>query len=406
MPRSLLVCLATATLCLPSLAQTPPAQPDTKTDAQLDAEATQANELREKSQILAALPLYEDLNAHRPKNPEYLEGLAMAYVARGAASGSKAAKMTDLRLALKTMQAAEAAGDKSGLSQVMIEKLTEAVNAPDQPDPPSSPGQESFNKAEQLFSKGDLPGAIILYAKSWQENPNFYQAPLYAGDSEYKLDHYDEAGIWFARAIAIEPDAETAHRYWADCLMKAGKPAEARKHYIEAFIADPYQKAPRLSLRGYASITHILYVAPPITLPAPPSKGKNGNINITLNMPSDGKADPLAPIWLAYSMSAALWQGDKFKKQFPNEKEYRHSLAEEVDTIHTTLTVVRELKIKDADLNPTLRSLLALEKDNMIECWILLDAPDQGTAQDYVAYRATHRDLLRAYIEKYDLHPA
>ena len=41
-----------------------------------------------------------------------------------------------------------------------------------------------------------------------------------------------------------------------------------------------------------------------------------------------------------------------------------------------------------------------------MECWILLDAPDQGTAQDYVTYRATHRDLLRAYIEKYDLHPA
>jgi hypothetical protein len=48
---------------------------------------------------------------------------------------------------------------------------------------------------------------------------------------------------------------------------------------------------------------------------------------------------------------------------------------------------------------------MALEKDNMLECWILLDDPDQGVAQDYIAYRAAHRDLLIAYVEKYDLHP-
>jgi len=70
------------------------------------------------------------------------------------------------------------------------------------------------------------------------------------------------------------------------------------------------------------------------------------------------------------------------------------------------LTGVREQKIPDAKLTPALRSLMALDKDGMLECWILIDNPDNGTAQDYVAFRATHRDLLRAYIEKYDLHPA
>ena len=41
----------------------------------------------------------------------------------------------------------------------------------------------------------------------------------------------------------------------------------------------------------------------------------------------------------------------------------------------------------------------------MLECWILIDHPDQGIAQDYVAYRASHRELLHAYVAKYDVIP-
>jgi hypothetical protein len=41
----------------------------------------------------------------------------------------------------------------------------------------------------------------------------------------------------------------------------------------------------------------------------------------------------------------------------------------------------------------------------MLECWILLDNPDRGIAQDYAAYRKDHRQLLEQYIAKYDVHP-
>jgi hypothetical protein len=48
--------------------------------------------------------------------------------------------------------------------------------------------------------------------------------------------------------------------------------------------------------------------------------------------------------------------------------------------------------------------LIALDKDGMLECWILLSHADQGIAQDYAAYRATHRELLHAYMDKYLVH--
>jgi len=44
---------------------------------------------------------------------------------------------------------------------------------------------------------------------------------------------------------------------------------------------------------------------------------------------------------------------------------------------------------------------MALDKDGMLECWILLNGGDVGTAQDYAAYRATHRELLHACMDKY-----
>ncbi len=406
----------TLTLCLLSLSLCAPAQPQTpaKTDAELDDQAKHANELFLQGQPLATLPLYEELHAQRPASLVYTERLAAAYIAKSGADSSPQDALADRNTAHLLFKEAQSKGDNSDYLQIMMEKLNHADTAPSattpiSPDDPRAPGG-AFVQAEQLFNKGDLKGAVSLYEQSWQKFPTFYPAPLYAGDSEYKLGHYDQAGVWFARAIAINNDAETAHRYWADCLLKAGKPELAREQYILAFIADPYQKGPRLQLRTFASMNHLAYFPPPITLPAPPTTtiGKDGksNTNITINFDPGKKDDPIAPSWLMYSMNSALWQGEKFKKQFPNEKTYRHSLAEEVDSIHLFLVGLRERKVKESQYDPTTRSLIALEKDNMIECWILLDAPDNGTAQDYVAYRAAHRDLLRAYIEKYDLHPA
>ena len=66
--------------------------------------------------------------------------------------------------------------------------------------------------------------------------------------------------------------------------------------------------------------------------------------------------------------------------------------------------MVKDRKIADDKLDPTLKSLIALDKDGMLECWVLLSHADQGIAQDYAAYRATHRELLHAYMDKYVVH--
>ena len=69
----------------------------------------------------------------------------------------------------------------------------------------------------------------------------------------------------------------------------------------------------------------------------------------------------------------------------------------------TTFKKIKRRK-KDAKTDPSIELLTAIEKDGMLECWILFDNPDQGIAQDYVAYRKEHRDLMHRYIEKYEIH--
>ena len=63
--------------------------------------------------------------------------------------------------------------------------------------------------------RGDMDKAIAAYKRALDLDPRLYDAALYAGDAEFKKannstdpqyrnDHFNAAGIWFATAIAID----------------------------------------------------------------------------------------------------------------------------------------------------------------------------------------------------------
>jgi hypothetical protein len=231
-----------------------------------------------------------------------------------------------------------------------------------------------------------------------------YEAPLFAGDTEYKLKNYDEAGVWFAKAIAINPNRETAYRYWGDTLMHKGDQKMAQGKFIDAIIAEPYSKAPWVGLKQWADANHVRLSSPAITLPKQPVPDAKGNVNVNIDPSTLGS--PTSSAWVIYSMNPSVWRSKEFKKHYPTETVYRHSLAEEAESLRTVLSVVKEQKVPEDKLDATLKSLTALDKDGMLECWIVLNHADQGIAQDYVSYRATHRELLHSYVEKYVVHPS
>jgi tetratricopeptide (TPR) repeat protein len=369
-----------------------------------DDEAAKANELYQAGKRVDALPLYEDLAKSNPNEMIYQERLADCL---GAAVLQTNDPVQVKALRIRERDAARRAvelGDKANYVVGM------ANLDPDAPVmmAPASPGGELLQEAERAFTAGDFPTAMTKYVAAAEADPHLYEAPLYAGDTAYTQHDLATAAHWFARAIDVDRNRETAYRYWGDAILRYGNdPEAAREKFIDAIVAEPYNKFAWQGLQQWAVREKAVIMAPKIDRPAGPDvdPGKPGNITININ-PADAlnKKNEGSFAWLAYSMKRALYQGDEFKKQFPNEKEYRHTLKEEDDALSVVVSIIKEKKIKPNKLDQNLRNLLEVSDAGMLDCWILINGADQGIAQDYSAYRDAHRQLLRDYIARFVVH--
>jgi tetratricopeptide (TPR) repeat protein len=221
------------------------------------------------------------------------------------------------------------------------------------------------------------------------------------GDSYFKLKTYDKAGEWFAKAIKIDADKETAYRYWGDSLMAEGKMMEARSKFIEAYIVQPYTKTSGFALQNWAKANKVQIGHPLIQSPNSVTKKDDKNITITIDSKADDSDGRSA--WMIYDLNRASWQGDEFKKRFPNEKAYRHTVTEEAEGLGMVVTSLEGIQSskKLQKIDPALQTLVKLKRDGLLEPFVLLAKADNGIAQDYYPYLKDHRDKLRKYMEDY-----
>ena len=392
--RSLL--LATF-LCCAALAQD---KPETKlTNSQL-AEATQADVYYQQHNLVAALPLYEHLAQEIPAIPLYAERLGECLVSKAHNMPLGDEQRVVLKRAKSEAERAQSLGDTSGMLKIVLEAANQ--------DPATLSQNELMRTAEAAFAKGDYDAAIVSYKQLAAADPKSYEAALFVGDMYFRKQDVKSAGEWFQKAIDIEPNSETAYRYWGDALLADGDNDGALHKFIAAIVAEPYGKRSSVGLARWTQRTGATLKGPNVPLPKAPEPtpgGKKGDVTITIDPSTTKDSKTGTAAWLMYGMSRTLWRWQKFAKQFPTEKEYRHSLAEEADALHSVLLSLKEQKVKDNKLDPSFHDLIQLDNDGMIEPFILLNAADQGIAQDYAAYRGQHRDLLLAYIEKYIVHP-
>ncbi len=368
-------------------------------------EAAKANALWAAGNRLDALPMYEDLAKAYPNEWLYQERLAVSL-------GVKVEHATD-PAAIKALRARERDAAKRAVElgdPNYFMQLTAKID-PDGPAAmaPGSPGSALLREGEKAFGVGDYATALAKYAEAADADPRLYEAPLYAGDAAYSQKDLKTAAKWFARAIAVDPNRETAYRYWGDALLRVGNdPAAAKQKFLDAVVAEPYNKLAWQGIQQWAHRQKAVLMAPKIERPAGPVADPKNPKGITITMPAmNGKKpkdDPSSALWLSYSMKRALWVSEDFKKNFPNEKEYRHTLREEDESLTLALTVGRELKAKRDQLDESLRNLVELNDAGMLDCWILIDGADEGIARDYDAYRKEHRQLLHYYLERFVVH--
>ncbi|AWI09165.1 tetratricopeptide repeat protein [Ereboglobus luteus] len=128
----------------------------------------------------------------------------------------------------------------------------------------SKKAHDYITRAEKAFSQRRFDDAIKEYKQALKHDPKSYIATLYIGDCYYAQGNPAEAIPWFEKAIAINPNRETAHRYMADALLKSGKQKEGIAKHIDALIAEPANRLPRSVMQRVAQAVNPLFKPSPV----------------------------------------------------------------------------------------------------------------------------------------------
>ena len=394
--RKLLITLLT--LLLLSVVIASPTQAQTEGTAELKRQATA---LLKENNYTEALPILEKIAAAEPNDGETQFFLAFALLGKATNTKDNVARKALRVRARQAFVKAKSLNYDEPKIDAMILGLPE--------DGSDSPGGFTSNakanqlmeEGEALFSQGKSDEALKKYQEALELDPKLYHAAVFSGDIYMQKGDYAKAEIWYQKAIAIDPDKETAYRYSATPLMKQRKIDEARDRYIEAFISEPYNRFARGGLIQWGQATQTSLAHPDITIPTNITFDDKGDAKINLDASALlGGKDDGSFAWISYGTTRSTWRKEKFAKTFPNEKTYRHSLAEEADALRSVLSVATADK-KDKKLSPSLTRLKKLDEEGLLESYILLAQPDEGIAQDHPAYLKQNRDKLRRYMMQY-----
>jgi tetratricopeptide (TPR) repeat protein len=363
-------------------------------------ERASALEMRKNSEFLKSLPLFEDLYSKNSNDISVLEGLVEALLARSVTQTDTTVANKDRIRARDIIEHARSLGDHSQL----VENLSESLKNVDEKSTLSYSSRAEADAAmkagEAAFAKNDFGEAIKNYKHAIELDPSNYLATLFVGDSYFALKQFPAAGEWYTKAEVLDPNQDTAFRYHGDMLTKQGDFAGARNLLLQGIVASPYDPKTWRALVAWAKPAGVTLQRVHIEAGSsvtPTDKG--ANITFDPSQPAETGA-----VWLAYAGSRALWK-DKFKQTYPQEAQYRHSLAEEVDALTTAAKVAEETggkkgnKALDNDSNVQL--LLKLYHADMLAPYVLLNGADQEISEDYAAYRSQNRAKLIQYLGEF-----
>jgi len=356
-------------------------------------------DLTKQTKYTEALPLLEKIVVAEPKNAEMHFQLGFALIAQANITKDET---TEKRLRVRARNEfikSKELGEPDPLVDALIQGMS--------PDGSAGPDFSQNVKANALmieaegyFSQGKMDEALKNYQKALELDPKLYHAALFAGDVFMHREDYAQAELWYNRAIAINPNLETAYRYSATPLMKQGKTEAARDRYIEAFITEPYNKFALAGLIQWGQLTKTNLAHPDISIPTDVTFDDKGNANINLDAGALGGKDDGSFAWISYGATRSTWRKELFAKKFPNEPAYRHSLPEEAEALLSVITLATADK-KAKSLSPSLTKLKKLNDEGLLEAYILLARPDAGIAQDHPAYLKENREKLRRYMVQY-----
>jgi tetratricopeptide (TPR) repeat protein len=382
--------------------------PQVRAQGTNDEDRQRALQLFEQNKFADAIPLLEKVVNNNARDVVALERLGWAtLVVSGSIKNLQERKKARDHARTLLLRAKEL-GDNSELLRTGLKNLS----GPDPAEAAFSSIAEAdaaMREGEEAHSRGDLDKAIAGYERALQLDPKLYLAAVFIGDMYYKkgynaadtgvkTEQLKKAGEWFARAIAINANIETAYRYWGDALMHQGKQQEAMLKFIDAIIAEPGNRNGYMGLTQWSQRNQISMAHPAIEVPVKLSLSADKKLDVDFDPRLRDSPDGSGALEY-YGFVRAKWFADDFAKTYPNEKVYRHTLREETEALRKAAEVASEWlssgKIKS--LSPSLAALIKLNEAGLLEPYIFFARVDEGIARDYTAYRQANSDKLRRY---------
>lgn len=373
--------------------------------AQDDAERERAFQLYKDGKFIDALPLFEKLAARYPQDPQVFETYGMVMLGQSSYLKDAAARKEARKRGREILLQAQKLGANSTLLKSMLESVP-PDGGDDRGFSSKKEVDEVMREGEAAFVKGDMAKALELYQRAFELDPALYEAALYIGDVYFNTAEQKKASEWFGKAVGINPDRETAYRYWGDSLMRQGRATEAGDKFVEAYIAEPYSRLARAAFLNWGQKLNVSLAHPEVEIPTNVARKPDGNNVITLdpNMFKKEGENPSDAAWMMYGLVRVSWSMSKFQETYPEEKKYRHSLKEEAAAFRSAIKALDNKKVKDPQsIDKSLQTIMKLEKEGLLEAFILLAMPDEGIAKDFPTYRKTNADNLRRYVKTYVL---
>ncbi|HET6979712.1 MAG TPA: tetratricopeptide repeat protein [Pyrinomonadaceae bacterium] len=367
-------------------------------------ERGRAFQLYKEGKYVEAIPLFEKLATATPDDKDVIEALGLMTASQTAYLKDPAARKQTRARARELLLRAQSLGSTSTLLTWMLEAVVPEKDEDNSSFSAQKEVDDAMREGEAAFVNGDMPKALEMYRRALALDPKLYEAALFIGDVYFKTADHPNAAEWYGRAIAINPDRETAYRYWGDSLMKQGRFTDAGDKFVESYLAEPYSRLSRAGFLNWGEKAHIALAHPQVEIPTNVTSSKDKNTTITLDANLLNKDDKsgATTAWMMYGIVRASWQTE-FTKQYPNEKAYRHSLKEEVAALRGAVETLKNQKLDPKNIDPSLQVLQKLDKEGLLEPYILLALPDAGIAADFPDYRRANLEKLRRYVKEYVL---
>lgn len=217
-----------------------------------------------------------------------------------------------------------------------------------------------FEKAETFFNANNPDSALLYYKLSLNADSSLFTVMTYIGQIYGAKGDYENANIWYIKAIEKNYIDYMAHWFLADSYLSMN---DLKKAVNEIVIAQIFN---RNNLRIKKSLVNIFEKAKRNT------EDWCFNPQMELNRISDNKVSiAITEKWIGYAIAKAVWTFEPGYKESMGVSKGQYSIIEDKECLISLLIGLENAKIKIKQ-DPQLR--------------ILKDAVDKKLLDSYILY--------------------